>query len=443
MPTRTRQPNRPRPERQGADAAQQRPAQPTPNGEVRKRKKKRPPLSTVLFPGREEKRRHKRRRHAAPDSRAERQKLRLRRQKRYRLIYKLITLLLIVVSGILALTLFFKAETIRVQGRSRYSDEELIMTSGLEPGDNLFRFSRRGVRKRLLDTYPYLDTVTIERKMPNQIILHVADATPAAAIGSETTYYFMDAGGKLLEQVSLDRLGSVPVVTGVTIGDSEVGKRLNMKHDERLQQLTQLLNSLEKYGLMNRVDFINLSDMANVRVGCDGHMYIRFGTLDRLDYKMSFAQKFIEETSASLYCEIEVSGEILWEGRESYRVIPVDAEEVAAQSRDSDAAVTLPVADPNADPNTDPGAETNADQDGEPGADAETDAEPTPPLPQTVQPSLAGPAQDEEGDEEPSEDEQAKDDDQDDGNEEAAQSGPAPSRYLPGSGGMNWRQGGG
>ena len=75
------------------------------------------------------------------------------------------------------------------------------------------------------------------------------------------------AGGKLLEQVSLDRLGSVPVVTGVTIGDSEVGKRLNMKHDERLQQLTQLLNSLEKYGLMNRVDFINLSDMANVRVG--------------------------------------------------------------------------------------------------------------------------------------------------------------------------------
>ena len=299
----------------------------------RRKRKRRPPLSTVLFPKRA-------RRHSAPDNRAERQKQRLKRQRRYLVLSKLFTTLLILGTGIFALTLFFKVDTVTIEGRSRYTRSQLLETAAIEKGDNLFLLPKRSIRNRLYDEYPYLDSVQVEQKPPNKVILHVEDAIPAAAVGSGATYYYMDASGKLLEQVSLDQLGGIPVVTGVTVDNVEVGKRLNMRRDERLRQLTVLLTALEEQDLMRRVDFINLSDMANVRIGCDGHMYIRFGTMEQLEHKMLFAKKFVEETSPSLFCEIEVSGEILWEGHASYRVIPVSEEEVAAQSRDLDAAVT-------------------------------------------------------------------------------------------------------
>lgn len=314
-------------------------------GSQRRRRKRRPPLSTVLFPGLAQRRRAAQRRNASPDSRADRQKQRIRRQQRYLLISRLFTLLVIVGTGILALTLFFKVETVTVDGQSRYTNSQLLETAGIEQGDNLFLLPARRIRKRMFDEYPYLDTVRIERKPPNSVAIHVEDAIPAAAVGSGTTYYYMDAGGKLLEQVTMAQLGDIPVVTGVTIEGGEVGRKLNMRRDERLQQLTVLLTALEEQGLMAQVDFINLSDMSNVRIGYNDHMYIRFGTMDQLDYKMRFAKKFIDETSPSLYCEIEVSGEILWEGRPSYRVIPVSQEEVVAQSRDIDEAAEAQAAE--------------------------------------------------------------------------------------------------
>lgn len=436
MPNRTRQPNISAPERQELPtAAAQEVAGRVP--EVRRRKKRRPPLGSVLFPGRTQaRRRRRRRRSSAPDSRAERRKQRLKRQQRYRFLHKIFTLALILCAGVLALTLFFKVDTVSIEGISRYSRGELLQTAAIEQGDNLFLLSRRGVRKRLFDAYPYLDTVEVERRLPNKLVIRVADAKPAVAIGSETTYYYMDASGKLLEQVAVDRLGSVPVVTGVTVAETEVGKQLNLRRDENLRQLALLLTTLEEFELMDRVDFINLSDMSNVRVGCDGHMYIRFGTMDDLEHKMRFAQKFVEETSASLYCELEVSGEILWEGRASYRVIPVTQEEVLAQSRDLDAAILpdQPLEDgAEPDTETEPGAEDGA----EPGTETEQgpeDGDDAPPatLPQSGPPSLGGRT-------EPAEEDEEGGSGQDEGGGTSTTA--APSRYVPGNGGSNWRAG--
>ncbi len=398
------------------------PASPAQEGAGRRRRKRRPPLSTVLFPQRAQRIRSRRRRHAAPDSRAERQKQRLKRQRRYLLFHRLLTLALILGMGILALTLFFKVETVSIVGHSRYTDAQLLETAAIEKGDNLFLLSRRTVRNRLFDEYPYLDTVRVEQKPPNQVIIHVVDAVPAAAVGSGTTYYYMDASGKLLEQVSMDRLGEIPVVTGVTVDDVEVGKWLNMRRDDRLRQLTVLLTLLEEQELMSRVDFINLSDMENVRIGCDGHMYIRFGTMEQLERKMRFAKKFVEETSPSLFCEIEVSGEILWEGHPSYRVIPVSEEEVVMQSRDLDAAV-----DENGEPV-------------EPGADPNAAATPTAP----VLPGSPAAGDGEEGGEEPVSSGTPEDaeEEEEDGGDADAPAGSFPAAFFPsGSSSGNWRAG--
>lgn len=357
---------------------------------------------------------------------------------------RLFTLLVIVGTGVLALTLFFKVETVTIDGRSRYTNSQLLETAGIEQGDNLFLLPTRGIRRRMFDEYPYLDTVRIERKPPNSVIIHVEDALPAAAVGSGTTYYYMDAGGKLLEEVGMDQLGNIPVVTGVTIERGEVGRKLNMRRDERLQQLTILLTTLEEQGLMAKVDFINLSDMANVRIGYNDHMYIRFGTMDQLDYKMRFAKKFVEETSPSLYCEIEVSGEILWEGHPSYRVIPVTQEDVVAQSRDIDEAAEAEAAEEAAKAEADANAAapvlggTGQSGDGaQPGNSSDSDSNENE---EDSSDSDSGDSSDARQDD--SEDDNGSDnsnlDDGDENTDQPAGTGNAPTLSFP-TGGANWR----
>ena len=153
---------------------------------------------------------------------------------------------------------------------------------------------------------------------------------------------------------------------------------------------------------------------------------------------MRFAKKFVDETSPSLFCEIEVSGEILWEGRPSYRVIPVSEEEVAAQSRDLDSAVNAEGLEP--DPNNQQSGEIPA----------------APVLPGTT-PTEDG----EEGDEDDSNEDGKNDDNTNEKNQPSSgntgstddnesgenTSGSSPTPFRPGVGGVgssgpvNWRTG--
>ncbi len=67
---------------------------------------------------------------------------RLRRQTRHRhvktMLFGVIFAVVAVTAGILAVTVFFKVQTIEMVGDTRYAAEELEATLGVQTGDNLF-----------------------------------------------------------------------------------------------------------------------------------------------------------------------------------------------------------------------------------------------------------------------------------------------------------------
>ena len=71
-------------------------------------------------------------------------------------LYKLLSVLVTCAVIVVALTLFFRVETIVVTGTERYTQEEVAAASGLKLGDNLFLLNKPTVNQRIREALPYV-----------------------------------------------------------------------------------------------------------------------------------------------------------------------------------------------------------------------------------------------------------------------------------------------
>ena len=76
------------------------------------------------------------------------------RRNRFGFLYKLLTALVICAVVVVALTMFFRVGTIRVEGNSRYTDQEVIDASGMAVGDNLILLNKHALALRLTEQLP-------------------------------------------------------------------------------------------------------------------------------------------------------------------------------------------------------------------------------------------------------------------------------------------------
>lgn len=219
-----------------------------------------------------------------PISRSERQRRKARRSIRRRIIFKIAFLIMTVVVAFLAVTIFFKIDTIEANSTEHYKQDELISASGIEIGDNLFKFRTSAIEKKLLEKYPYLASVSVTRSLPSTLVIKAVDSVPAAAINlANGGYCLIDEKGKLLEQVSTVP-EDLPTVTGVTADNMTEGKYLpSNSKSELLVDITKVLKEKE---IVSNVDFINVSCVTDVRIGYLGRLDVRLGQADKLKEKI-------------------------------------------------------------------------------------------------------------------------------------------------------------
>ena len=75
-------------------------------------------------------------------------KKRRRRKQNLSLYYTAIFFLVAVVGIILSLTVFFNVKEVIVTGNSIYTNNDIILASGIKTGDNLVRLSSSKVEKK-------------------------------------------------------------------------------------------------------------------------------------------------------------------------------------------------------------------------------------------------------------------------------------------------------
>lgn len=200
-------------------------------------------------------------------------------------LYKLLSVVLICVCLVAAVTLFFRVNTVAVTGEKRYTEEQIRQASGVSAGDNLFLLNKYQVIRNIAEALPYIEmeNTHVRRKLPDTLLIEVQECGDPLAWEQDGTVWLVSPAGKIVEQRS--DTGTYSTIDGCRLLAPSVGTRIALDTEDefRYQGLLALLEALEEAGKLGEVDAVHLGDSTYISMD-----YMERFTV-RMDYDADFA----------------------------------------------------------------------------------------------------------------------------------------------------------
>ena len=220
-----------------------------------------------------------------------------RKKKKIKKFLKFLTLVLIIIGGFVFafVSPIFNINEITVKNNNQIATETIISLSELQKDQNIFRFSRNKIEDQIR-TNPYIESVTVKRKIPNRIEITVEERTKNYNVEFLNGYAYINNQGYILE-ISEQKL-DMPVIQGVSTEEEQIvaGNRLNSDDLEKLETVIQIMNICKNYELDNKITSINISNKNNYEVFIESEKKtIEIGDKSNLSNKMLYVPAIIEE----------------------------------------------------------------------------------------------------------------------------------------------------
>lgn len=186
-----------------------------------------------------------------------------RRRGRFGFLYKLLSMLAVAAALIVACVVFFRINEVTVAGNFRYTADEIAEASGIELGDNLIVLPVSQVASRIRTQLPYIEGVSIQRLLPDGVLLTVTERVAAAAVDSSDGRWLISSQGKLLEKA--DAAG-VMTITGLTAAAPYPGGTIQVAEEDgnTLSYVLALLTELESRGMLSDCSALDCTAAASM-----------------------------------------------------------------------------------------------------------------------------------------------------------------------------------
>ena len=193
----------------------------------------------------------------------------------------------VVVAAIFVMSVFFRVEDIRVVGNSHYTAEEIIRAVDIEEGDNLFFFDRFAAVGRAFSKLPYIEAVTVERSLPNKVVITVEETTALAYLPLGEEKWTLDHNCKVLGKAAEGEEETLLQVVGMRPGTLMIGETMQTEDGstETVEYLAEMLDQIEARGLADQVTRIDFSNPQSPEFDYGGKYTVVLGRHDQVEYK--------------------------------------------------------------------------------------------------------------------------------------------------------------
>lgn len=204
------------------------------------------------------------------------------------------------VAIIFVMSVFFRVSDIEVNGNTHYSDSEIIRAIDIEEGDNLFFFDRFAALSRVFAKLPYVEEVSVERKLPDKVVIDVTESTALAYIVLGDENWTIDHKCKVLGKASEDELSSLIAVKGIDPGTLLIGEPLTTQNDNQMivDFLAEVLSQIDDRGLSSFVSQIDFTDATDVRFRYAGRLTVKLGGSAQTEYKFGMFVSVLDKLSS-------------------------------------------------------------------------------------------------------------------------------------------------
>ena len=210
-----------------------------------------------------------------------------RKPRRRNSISAPLTFFVVVVAAIFVMSVFFRVSDIEVEGNTHYTDEEIIRAMDIEQGDNLLFFDRFGAVSRAHAKLPYVEEVSIDRKLPNKVIISVEESEALAYLVLGDEKWTMDHGARILGKAAEGETASLIAIEGISPGTLMIGELMQTSdHDEALvQYVADVLDQIEARGYAPSVTRVDFSDPKSVEFSYGGKYTVVLGGPENIERK--------------------------------------------------------------------------------------------------------------------------------------------------------------
>ncbi|MBU3195500.1 FtsQ-type POTRA domain-containing protein [Clostridium algidicarnis] len=204
----------------------------------------------------------------------------------------IIFMFLIVILITLSLKLkVFDIETIIVEGNNIISSEEIISTSTLEKGNNIFYINTKKIIKKIHDN-PYIKNVKISRRLPNTIILNVEERSAFFYGESNNKYFIIDRDSKLLQIKDEITNMNLIYIDGLDYTNAKVGEKMLPKEDRKNKVISDFSFLIENNTSGIDITSLDMKDILSIKA-YHNNMCIIIGTSDDIEGKLNKAINII------------------------------------------------------------------------------------------------------------------------------------------------------
>lgn len=220
-------------------------------------------------------------------------KNRKKQKKKNMLLSYTILAVVLVVALCVGIFVFFKVGEIKVTGNKKYTPGEIISSSGIELGDNLYSCSSGKAERLITSAKPYVKSVSFKHSLPDVLIIEVTETKAVYAFAKAGKYTVCDDSLKVLE-VTNKRPAGAAVVSGAGIEETPVGKIAKFDKESKGELVKTVQSELYKAGIKN-LSAIDVKSDVDIRAVYDGRIEILLGQIGDINYKAQLAGEAIED----------------------------------------------------------------------------------------------------------------------------------------------------
>ncbi len=212
---------------------------------------------------------------------------RRRKRRGARIFWTLFTFLIVAGAIIASLTVFLKVGSIEVSGNTYYTSEQLIESSGIKVGDNLFGVNKFEAIEQIQSDFPYLETIKITRRLPDTFLFEVTERKPCGYIETADCRWIVDAKGYLLERVEGEG-----ILEGAWIKAEEelvtpfAGGEINWETPGKKDALVSVMGKLSEHQLLDKVTQVDVSTVYSLQFTYEDRLTVILGTNEELTKKL-------------------------------------------------------------------------------------------------------------------------------------------------------------
>ncbi len=225
------------------------------------------------------------------------------RKRRLKVFFAFFIIIALITAVVLCLTVLFPISNITAKGSKVYSGAEIVASCGIEKGDNLFRVSKKDTLDILKKNLPYIESIEIDRSLPDTINLMVTDAKEYACYMIGGKYYTVSKSGWTLNSYAEKPENVILIISDKV--KCKVGTAVEFGSDSSHQEVQNIIDGLGKYKIS--VNDIDITDTVSLKATVEGRFIVNLGTTADLEYKIRHLNSMIKEIDKNDTGKIDLS----------------------------------------------------------------------------------------------------------------------------------------